>query len=129
MGGISVVAESQFSASPDAVFALFGSSSGAGWLFDATCDRVAPGAAVTLRVPLAGTGGQDLDILGRIARMEPYRRIDIVHHQPWDGRLRLRFDPITGAPGEPGTRVRLIADLDDAGMTWLLRHRGVGVPD
>lgn len=107
-------------APPEAVFDLFGAGPGAGWLFDATCDAAVPGAVVTLRAPIGGPAPGEVEILGRIVSVARPRRIVVVHDLPWRGRLRLLFDP------EPagGTRVRVIADLDSAGLEWLLRRRG-----
>jgi urea transport system substrate-binding protein len=128
MAGLALSAEQRIDASPVAVFALFGAGSGAGWVFDAVTDRIAPGAAVTLRAPLGGPTGEPVEMLGRISRVrEPGRtpgRIEIVLDVPWRGRLRVRFDP-----DGTGTRVRLIADLDDAGLHWLMRRRGHRVRD
>lgn len=130
MSTVALTAEQWIGAPPAAVFALFGAGAGAGWVFDAACDRVAAGAAVTLRAPLSGPDAPPLDILGRIVSVRGPSRIVIVHDQPWCGRIRLSFDPAEGPdPGGPGTRVRLVAELDDAGMRWLMRRRGHLVDD
>lgn len=126
MGGLALHAQTSIEAPPDAVFALFGSTSGAGWLFDATCDRVAVGAVVTLQAPL---GGERITVLGRISALRPPGaarpgRIELRLDQPWRGRLRVLFEP-DGA----GTRVRIVADLDDSGLSWLMRRRGHPVPE
>ncbi|WP_300007855.1 substrate-binding protein [Pseudonocardia sp.] len=126
MGGLVLHAQTSIEAPPGAVFALFGSETGAGWLFDAVCDRVAVGAVVTMQAPL---GGEQVAVLGRISAVRPPRRsrpgrIEIRLDQPWRGRLRVLFDD-DGA----GTRVRVVADLDDTGLTWLMRRRGVPVPE
>ena len=126
MAGLALSAEQRIEAPPSVVFAMVGSGSGAGWLFDTTCDRLAPGAAVALRAPL---GGPALDLLGRIAQIRPpgkrAGRIEIRLDVPWRGTLRLLFD----AEGA-GTRVRVLADLDEDGLHWLMRRRGwpVGEP-
>jgi urea transport system substrate-binding protein len=130
VAGIAVTAEQRIAAPPDAVFALFGTGFGAGWVFDAACDRVAVGSVVTLRAPLDGAGGQDVEILGRIAAVRAPSRIEIVHDQPWRGRLRVLLDPDGDGPdGAPGTRVRLFADLDGTGLEWLMRRRGFRLGD
>ena len=126
MGGLALHAQTSIEAPPRAVFALFGSASGAGWLFDATCDRVAVGAVVTLQAPL---GGERITVLGRISALRPPGparpgRIELRLDQPWRGRLRVLFE----ADGA-GTRVRIVADLDDSGLTWLMRRRGHPVPE
>ncbi len=45
MVGLALSAETTVDAPPAAVFNLFGAGAGAGWVFDAVCDRVAVGAA------------------------------------------------------------------------------------
>jgi urea transport system substrate-binding protein len=115
MSALALAAEQTVAAPPETVFGLFGAGAGAGWVFDAACDRVAVGAVVTLRAPLGG----DAAILGRIIALDPPHRIVIGHDVPWRGRLRCLFDAVPG-----GTRVRLIADLDAQGMAWLMRRRG-----
>lgn len=121
MAGLALTATQRIEAPRDAVFALFGAGSGAGWLFDAVCDRVAVGSAITLHAPIGGT---PLAVLGRISAVRAPTRIDVALHQPWQGRLRVQFD-VDGS----ATRVRVVTDLDDAGLQWLLRRRGVPVPD
>jgi urea transport system substrate-binding protein len=119
MGGLALSAEQHVDASPDAVFALFGAGAGAGWVFDATCDRLAVGAVVTLRAPLGGPDGAPVELLGRIAALRAPSRIEIVHDLPWRGRLRILL-----AAAGAGTRVRLHADVDETGLAWLIRRRG-----
>ena len=116
MAGLALSAEQRIEAPPSAVFDLVGAGAGAGWLFDTACDRLAPGAAVALRAPL---GGPPVELLGRIARVRRPGRIDIHLDVPWRGTLRLLFD----AEGS-GTRVRVVADLDEDGLRWLIRRRG-----
>ncbi|MGQ0576828.1 MAG: ABC transporter substrate-binding protein [Pseudonocardia sp.] len=120
MGRLAVTAEQHVAAAPETVFALFGAGAGAGWVFDAACDHVAVGAVVTLRAPF----GEPVEVLGRVRRVDPPHRIELVHDLPWRGRIRLRFDP-----DGTGTRVRLVADLDEAGLGWLMRRHGHDVPD
>ncbi len=128
MAGLALSAEQRIDAPPAAVFALFGAGSGAGWVFDAVCDRVAPGIAVTLRAPLGGPTGPPVEILGRISRVHEPSRIETRLDVPWRGRLRVLFDATSG-PAGLGTRVRLIADLDDSGLQWLMRRHGHSVSD
>jgi urea transport system substrate-binding protein len=122
--GLALFAEQRIDAPPGAVFALFGVGIGAGWVFDAVCDRVAVGAVVTLQAPLGGRGAERVEILGRISVVRAPSRLEIVHDQPWRGRLRVLFDPLDGPGGRTGTRVRLLADLDETGLEWLMRRRG-----
>lgn len=121
MAGLALTAQQQVEAPPDAVYALFGAGKGAGWVFDAVCDRVAVGAVVTLHAPL--DGGR-LTVLGRISRLRPPSRIEVRLDQPWRGLLRVLFD----ADGT-GTRVRIVADLDADGLRWLMRRRGFAVQE
>jgi len=121
MSVLTLTAQEEVTAPPHVVFGLFGAGAGAGWVFDALCDRVVPGAAVTLRAPL-DPAGPPVEILGRIGTLRPGRLIEIVHDQPWRGRTVLRF-----APHGSGTRVRLQSELDQHGFEWLLRRRGHAV--
>lgn len=124
MAALALTAEQRIDAPPGAVFGLFGAGSGAGWLFDATCDRVAPGAAVTLRAPLGGPSDEPVSMLGRISHVRAPGRVEILLDVPWRGRLRMLLD----ADGA-GTRVRIIVDLDDDGLHWLMRRRGHDVQE
>ncbi|MFD4194142.1 substrate-binding protein [Amycolatopsis thermoflava] len=119
MGGLVLRAEEWTDAPPAVAFSLFGAGQGAGWVFDALCDHVAVGSAVTMRAPIAGSGGDGVDIIGRITTVRPDREIEIAHDQPWRGRITLRF-----TADRAGTRVRLFAELDESGLEWLLRRRG-----
>ncbi len=123
MGQLVLTAVEEVAAPPSVVFGLFGAGAGAGWVFDALCDRIAVGAALTMRAPLDGPDAPPIDIHGRICLVKFGRRIDIAHEQPWRGRVMIRFEPV-GA----GTRVRLTADLDERGLEWLMRRRGLGLP-
>lgn len=119
MAGVALTAERRVEAPREAVFALFGAGSGAGWVFDAACDHVAVGAVVTMQAPL---GGEPLALLGRIVGLRPPARVDVRLDQPWRGRLRVLLDRDGTA-----TRVRVVADLDSDGMAWLMRRRGYRV--
>ncbi|MCW0213089.1 MAG: substrate-binding protein [Pseudonocardia sp.] len=121
MSVLVLAVQEEVTAPPQVVYDLFGAGAGAGWVFDALCDRVAPGAAVTLRAPL-DPAGPPVEILGRIGTLEAGRLIEIVHDQPWRGRTVLRF-----AAHGTGTRVRLQSELDRQGFEWLLRRRGHAV--
>ncbi|MDD7939500.1 ABC transporter substrate-binding protein [Actinomycetospora lutea] len=107
------------------VFARFGSSEGSGWLFGARCDRVAEGAAVSMRLPAADGAGDGLEILGRFSRVVPGSLLVVEHTQPWPGRLCVRF----GSAGVGRTRVRVRATVPPAGVQWLLHRRGVPLPE
>ena len=122
MGTLVLSAEQHLGVRPEEVFALFGQGERAGWLFHARCDRLVVGSAVTLTAPIGGEVG--VDLLGRISALAPPGRIEIVHDQPWRGKIRLTID----RHGE-GSRVRLRAELDNEGLDWLIRLRGHQSPD
>ncbi len=122
MGTLVLSAEQYLGVRPEEVFALFGQGERAGWLFDARCDRLAVGSTVTLTAPFGGEVG--VDLLGRISALAPPGRIEIVHDQPWRGKIRLTID----RHGD-GSRVRLRVELDNEGLDWLIRLRGHQIPD
>lgn len=121
MGTIAVAVEEFAAVAPEVVFDRFGRDGG-GWLFGASCDRVALGEPVTLRAPIGD--GPPVDVLGRISGLRRPHTITVTHDQPWRGRIRLRF---AATPG--GTRIRLDAGIDALGMEWLMRRRGHPVRD
>lgn len=107
-------------------FALFGDPEAPGWLFGARCDRVVPGAAVSLHLPADGRGlGGDLSILGRFSRVVPGARVEIEHTQPWRGRLVLRFRGV----GPRRTRVVVQMTLPPSGVDWLMHRAGIPLPE
>lgn len=124
MGSVGIFADHHTTMRPEAVFPQFGKP-GTGWLVDANCAAITVGTPMELRLPLAGIRGGDITILGRVGHVTPPHRIDIVHELPWHGVVRLHFD----ADAQRGTRIRVIAELGDDGLSWLLRHRGVSVVD
>ena len=124
METVTVAAERTVALAPQEVFGLFGTARGAGWLFDARCDEVRPGAVVSLRLPLDGNGGHAVDVLGRLVRVAP-AAIEIEHTQPWRGRLSLRFAPA----GARATRVQVRAHVSVGGVEWLLHRRGLPLPE
>lgn len=121
MGAVAVSVEEFAAVPPEVVFDRFGSGTGAGWLFGATCDRLATGSVVTLRPPIGAAG--PVDVLGRISELRRPHTVAVTHDLPWRGRIRLRFD---AAPG--GTRIRLRAEIDERGLEWLMRRQGLVVP-
>jgi urea transport system substrate-binding protein len=121
LGTVALAARESYSASPEQLFALFGSPAAAGWLFGAQCDILAPGAVVTIMLPLGtGAGDGQVQILGRVARLIPNQLIAIWHDQPWRGTLRITFDRLPDGQ----TRVTVFAELDEEGLGWLMRRRG-----
>ncbi len=118
MGTVVLVDEEHLASSPATVFALFGSArSDAGWLFGASCDRIEPGAVVRFSLP----GG--VPATGRISAVERDSRIVIRHESPWPGRI-----VCTLSADGTGTRVRVVAEIDEDAIEWLLRERGVRTP-
>jgi branched-chain amino acid transport system substrate-binding protein len=117
---IALIADSHLAVPPDEAFWLFGQGGQSGWLLGAACDTVRPGAAVSLRLPIDLGSPGAVDMLGRIGACVPGRLIEIVHEQPWQGRLRLKFKP---APAG-GTRFSVSAELDTDGLAWLMGRRG-----
>ena len=73
------------------------------------------GAAGAARRACRRDAGPDRARPARRPHRDPPRRA-------WRGRLRLLFD----AEGS-GTRVRVVADLDEDGLRWLMRRRGYPV--
>jgi urea transport system substrate-binding protein len=124
MGSLAVIADETVTASPEAVYALFGAGEGAGWVFAAECDQLTPGSVVTLRLPVGGTS-EAVDILGRLISLVPGRQIVVAHDQPWRGRLRVRLD----RAGADSTRITVTADVDEHGVEWLSRRRGWPLPE
>jgi branched-chain amino acid transport system substrate-binding protein len=124
MAVLTLTAQEQVDYPPAVTFALFGSGANVGWLFDAVCDAVTPGSAITLKAPLDGPGAPPVEILGRIGALRPPSRLEVVHDQPWRGRMVLRFAGHAG-----GTRVSLQAEVDNHGLEWLMRRRGHEIRD
>ncbi|MDQ1106414.1 substrate-binding protein [Nocardioides zeae] len=129
MTTVVLVAGERHTLSAGDLYASFGSrgpggaTAGAGgWLLDVDCAVVRPGAPVSARIPL-GEDGPVVLLLGRISACVPGRRITVVHDQPWRGRLQLHFtDEVSD--GVPGCRLRVTADLDEAGLAWWMEQRG-----
>lgn len=121
MQAIAVIADSHLAVPPDEAFWQFGQGGQSGWLLGAVCDAVRPGVTVSLRLPVGLGSPGAVDMLGRIGACVPGRLIEIVHDQPWQGRLRLKFKPATAG----GTRFSVSAELDADGLAWLMDRRGV----
>lgn len=97
-----------------------------GDLLDLECTRMVVGAAVSLSLPVGGVGpsGAPITLLGHVAAIRGGKSVLIVHHQPWRGRLTLRFH----ADGT-GTRLILESSVDQGGVAWLANKRGYGPPE
>ncbi len=125
MGSVTIWSERHIDASPSSLFATLANGPQGGWLFKGTCDTVEQGAVITLHLPIDGDEHQPIELLGRVRNVTPPVRIEIVHHQPWEGRLVIRLD----ADNRGGTRVRLIGEVDEQSLEWLMRRRGHHVAD
>lgn len=122
MGSVVLVDEEHVALPPAAIFAVFGAGRhDAGWLFGATCDRVEPGAVVHFTLPGGPRGGTRAT--GRIAAVEQDSRIVIRHEAPWPGKVTC-----TMTYDGRGTRVRVVAEVDDDAIRWLLRQAGAQLP-
>lgn len=93
----------------------------AGWLFGATCDAVEPGAVVRFILPAGQADGPPA--IGRITAVEPGFRLVLRHEAPWPGQVTC-----TLTPHGQGTRVRVVAEIEDEAIRWLLRRGGVELP-
>lgn len=119
MGSILLVDEEVIQASPESLFEMFGAGEGGGWLFGAECEAPVRGCVVRFELPLDGVlGGMALGT-GRIVEVKRPRRIVIEHESPWRGRVTC-----TIAPTREGSRIRLVAELSEESLRWLLRRRG-----
>lgn len=119
MGSVVLVADETVAAPREVVYGLFGARKGAGWVFAADCDTLAVGSVVTLQLPVGG-GQAAVDVLGRVTSLAPPRRIVLALDQPWRGQLRVCLE----RDGAGSTRVSVRAEIDEAGVEWLLRRRG-----
>ncbi len=125
MSVVLVWAERVVDRRPESVFALLGTGQDCGWIFGLRLDSVAVGSVVTLQVPVDGPDRPTVELLGRISAVRAPSRIEIVHHQPWQGRIRILIDP----DKQNGSRVRLVGEVENASLEWLLRRRGHDVKD
>ena len=96
-----LTAESVVDLTPSEAYGLFGSSTGAGWLFGARCRSLTVGSAVSLRLPLDDRAERfGVELLGRLSAVRPGSSIGIEHAQPWRGRLdSASMRPVPDAPG------------------------------
>lgn len=120
-----LTAESVVELSPSQTYSLFGKPEAGSWLFEARCESMTVGTAVSVTLPIgSGTGRYRVELLGWLSAVRPNAMITIEHAQPWRGRLKLTFEPL----GPCRTRVRVRADVSAAGMEWLIRHGGSALP-
>ncbi|QII00256.1 ABC transporter substrate-binding protein [Rhodococcoides fascians A21d2] len=121
MAELSVTAQIHVAHSPTAAYRQFLD----GKLLAFECTRMVVGAPVSVALPVGVDGGAaaPITLLGHIAAVRAGRSVTIVHHQPWRGRLTLRFHP-----DGLGTRLVLESSLDQDGVAWLAHKRGYGPP-
>lgn len=123
MGALVLVNEELIQATPQAIFELFGNEAASGWFFGAACDSLARGSVVRFDLPVdPGLGGL-LQGSGRIVKVEPPHRIVVEHESPWHGRVTC-----TIAHVGDHSRVRLVAEIPEEALRWLLRRRGATLP-
>ncbi|OZC58748.1 nitrile hydratase [Rhodococcus sp. 06-621-2] len=121
MAGFSVTAHVASADPPSLAFDEFER----GRLLDFECVRLTVGAAVALSLPIgdpaaaADVGSMPITLLGHVAGVKRGRSVSIVHHQPWRGRLKVRF-----FPDGTGTRIVVESSLGDDGISWLANKRG-----
>ncbi|MDL9948927.1 substrate-binding protein [Gordonia sp. ABSL11-1] len=123
MPALSVTAQISTADPPEIAFGRFA----AGQLLDLECTKLAVGAAVSVSLPVGGgpgVAGMPITLLGHIASVRWGTSVVIAHHQPWRGRLKVRFF----ADGS-GSRVVVESSLDHDGVTWLAHKRGFGPPE
>ncbi|OZC73450.1 nitrile hydratase [Rhodococcus sp. 06-418-5] len=95
-----------------------------GDLLDLECTRMVVGAAVSVSLPVGGAAGEPITLLGHVAAVRSGKSVAVVHHQPWRGRLTLRFHP-----DGSGTRLVLESSVNQDGVAWLAHKRGYGPPE
>ncbi|MDF3306796.1 ABC transporter substrate-binding protein [Rhodococcus sp. T2V] len=125
VAGLSVTAQIVTPDPPARTFERFE----AGGLLELECEQLTVGAAVSISLPVGDTGqeglaGAPITLLGHVAGVKRHRSVLIVHHQPWRGRLVVRF-----FPDGVGTRVVVESSLDQDGLTWLAHKRGYAPPE
>ncbi len=125
MPGLSVTAQIVTTDPPGSAFERLET----GQLLELECEQLTVGAAAAISLPVgdgarADPVGMPITLLGYVAGVKRGRSVVIVHHQPWRGRLTIRFFP-DGA----GTRIVLESSLDQDGISWLANKRGFAPPE
>ncbi|MEA2383000.1 MAG: urea transport system substrate-binding protein [Solirubrobacteraceae bacterium] len=128
MGDLVLSNDELIHGSVEEVFERIAAADGGGWLFDAECDALEPGAVVRLRLPATLGSGEMLGATGRVIAVDRPRRLVIEQHAPWRGRLTCLVSRAPADGGRPQSRVRLVAEVPEEAIHWLLRHRGVPLP-
>lgn len=122
MSTLSVTAQISTDDPPEVAFDRFA----AGGLLGLECTALVVGAAVSVSLPGDGSGvaGMPITLLGHVASVHWGKSVAIVHHQPWRGRLKVRFFADGG-----GSRVVVESSLDQDGVSWLAHKRGFDPPE
>lgn len=115
-----VVANRDIQKGADEVFNLFGTGTSSSWLLNARCESVRVGELVTVQLPMPKAGTGTVELLGRIVGHRRGRLIEVLCHQPWRGRLRVKLTP----RGVAMTRVVISLDIDEAGLDWVAASQG-----
>jgi urea transport system substrate-binding protein len=127
MGVLALANDALIDGSVEDVFDLIASADG-GWLFDAECDELQPGAVVRLRLPTLRSRGESLGATGRVVLVERPRRLVIEQFAPWPARLTCLIGDASGPGGVRQSRVRLISEVPEHALEWHLRRWGVARP-
>ncbi|MCY4666622.1 MAG: nitrile hydratase, partial [Rhodococcus sp.] len=119
MPGLSVTAQIVTTDPPGSAFERLET----GQLLELECEQLTVGAAAAISLPVgdgarADPVGMPITLLGYVAGVKRGRSVVIVHHQPWRGRLTIRFFP-DGA----GPRIVLQPSLHQDGISWLAHKR------
>lgn len=120
---LSVTAQISTVDPPEAAFRRFAD----GGLLELECTKLVVGAAVSVSLPVGGgpgVAGSPITLLGHVAAVRWGTSVTIVHHQPWRGRLTIRF-----FADRDGSRVVVESSLDQDGVTWLAHKRGYDPPE
>jgi urea transport system substrate-binding protein len=88
------------------------------------CDRVAVGAVVTLQAPLGAAAPSGWRSWAGSPSSAPRPASRSCTTSRGAGGCACCSTRWTGPGGRTGTRVRLLADLDETGLEWLMRRRG-----
>lgn len=108
-------------------FALIVGNGAGRWHFESAGGRLTVGCLARFSFTLPRTmGARPVEATGRVTAVEVDRLIEIAHETPWRGKVRIQL-----TPAREGTRIRLVVQLNEDALRWLLRQRGIDdlVPD
>jgi urea transport system substrate-binding protein len=115
MGELLMVEQEIFECPASAVLDAIASGALPGWRIAGGASLRA-GAPITLPVTLPRTmGGHDIEVVGRIDRVVPGRKVVVNYHLPWRGSVAICAEPT----GPDQCRVRITARVDDKTVMWL----------